>query len=175
MTFNQPTLTVVAGLPGTGKTTLAGPLSRRLGACYLRVDAIETAIARIRGPVSGPEGYAVAAEVARSNLLIGLSVVVDAVCPVAESRTVWVQLAAEVSARLVMFETQLADRAEHERRVTGRRPDLVGHQLPDWDAVQNLGYQAWDPSTEGHRVRVNTSDTRAALATALATLTASQH
>ncbi|WP_442951312.1 AAA family ATPase [Paenarthrobacter sp. Z7-10] len=53
-------LIIVAGLPGTGKTTLARPLSERLAACYLRVDAIETAIARTRGPVSGPEGYAVA-------------------------------------------------------------------------------------------------------------------
>ena len=162
---HRPLLIVVAGLPGTGKTTLARPISRRVGACYLRVDAIETALARHSGPVSGPEGYAVATEVARSNLLIGQSVVVDAVCPVPESRTVWADLAVEVSAKLVIFETQLADRDEHERRVSARTPDIQGHQVLTWDSVRahsttSHGTQsekapafAWKPSTSKTRWR----------------------
>ena len=76
-----PTLTVFAGRPGTGKTTLATALARRLRACYLRVDAAETALQRTGLPV-GVEGYAVIHQLAVSNLLLGLDVVVDAVNPV---------------------------------------------------------------------------------------------
>ena len=34
-------LIALSGLPGSGKTTLARSLSRRLGAHYLRIDTIE--------------------------------------------------------------------------------------------------------------------------------------
>lgn len=161
-------MVVVAGRPGTGKTTLARPLCARLGAGYLRVDAIETAIARINGLVSGPEGYAVADEIARSNLIIGRSVVVDAVCPVPEARAGWTDLAIETRSRLVMFETYLADQAEHKRRVINRLSDIEGHQVPDWHRVQALDYVSWNEERDGPRVRINTADAPEALKKALA-------
>ena len=79
------TLTVISGLPGTGKTTLAKAFSRQLGACHLRIDAVETALAR-SGMQVGVEGYAVVHELAVSNLLLGTDVVVDAVNAAAEAR-----------------------------------------------------------------------------------------
>jgi len=60
----------------------AGPaFARHLRACYLRVDAAETALARTDFLV-GIEGYAVIHELAVSTLRLGLDVVVDAVNPV---------------------------------------------------------------------------------------------
>jgi predicted kinase len=41
--MDGPGLIVLAGKPGTGKTTLARGLASTLHAVYLRVDAIETA------------------------------------------------------------------------------------------------------------------------------------
>lgn len=38
-------LIILGGLPGSGKSTVAQALARRIGACYLRVDTIEQAIA----------------------------------------------------------------------------------------------------------------------------------
>jgi predicted kinase len=43
---DRPVLIALSGLPGTGKTTIARGVSARLGAVLLRIDWIETALAR---------------------------------------------------------------------------------------------------------------------------------
>lgn len=44
--LRQPLLVVLAGRPGTGKTTLGQALASELRAAFLRIDAIETAVVR---------------------------------------------------------------------------------------------------------------------------------
>jgi predicted kinase len=111
----DPVLVVLAGQPGTGKTTLGRKLSAALQAAYLRIDAIETAVIRcgLAHTPLGPVGYAVAHEVAASTLSTGASVVADAVNPVPEARHGWRDLASRTGARLEVFETVLPDRDEH--------------------------------------------------------------
>jgi len=63
-------LVVLAGRPGTGKTTLGRGWLANCTPAYLRIDAIETAVARCGladSPV-GPVGYVVAHEIAAANL-----------------------------------------------------------------------------------------------------------
>ena len=84
--MRPPSLFIFAGLPGTGKTTLARLLARDLGATYLRIDAIEQALRDERGDLFGPEGYVVAYRVAADNLQLGMSVVADSVNPIAVTR-----------------------------------------------------------------------------------------
>lgn len=90
-------LVVLSGRPGTGKTTIAPEVARRLGGCYLRVDAAETALARVGAEV-GVAGYAVVHELAVSSLLLGGTVVVDAVNP--GSRGTWTATASACSSTL---------------------------------------------------------------------------
>ena len=76
-------LIVFAGLPGTGKTTLAQAVARRRRAAYLRIDVIEQALRHsgcLAGEV-GAAGYGVAGALAASNLNLGHTVVADAVNP----------------------------------------------------------------------------------------------
>jgi predicted kinase len=164
-----PVLVVLAGLPGTGKTTLGRRLAAALPAACLRVDAIETAVIRcgLAEPPVGPVGYVVAHEIAASTLGAGVSVVVDAVNPVAEARRAWPDTAAGTGARLVVFETVLADRAEHRRRVMQRRPDLAGQTVPTWDDVEAAAYEPWDMTRDGPRFVIDMTDTDQGVRTAL--------
>ena len=162
-----PTLTVLAGRPGTGKTTLATALARRLRACYLRVDAAETALRRTGLPV-GVEGYAVIHELAVSNLLLGLDVVVDAVNPLPEARAGWRETAHRGRAQLLQVETWLPDQLEHRRRVEARTADIPDHQVPSWHEVESQAWVPWDTERDGARTLIDTSDSRDALTALLA-------
>ena len=165
-------LVALAGKPGTGKTTLARGLATALQAVYLRIDAIETAVIRsgVARPPVGIVGYVVAHEVARSNLLLGKSVVIDAVNPVSDARKGWSVLASEVDVQLVMFETVLGDREEHRRRVAARLPDLAGQSVPTWEQVELSEYEPWATERDGPRSAIDTTDADAALSAALAHL-----
>lgn len=165
------TLTVISGRPGTGKTTLATSLVRRLRACYLRVDAAETALRRTGLPV-GVEGYAVIHELAVSNLQLGIDAVVDAVNAVPEARAGWREAAHRGGAQLLQIVTWLPDPLEHRRRVEARTADIPDQQVPSWDEVEGQAWAPWDTERDGPRTLIETTDSDQAL---IALLTVQQH
>jgi predicted kinase len=133
------------GLPGTGKSTLAGMLATETRAVWLRIDEIEGAMRR-NGLTPGQTGiaaYSVAHDVAANQLRRGLTVIADAVNPVREARAGWRDLAASLDCRHVVVETVCPDPAEHRRRVETRAADLPGWTYPGWDEVERsaLSYQ----------------------------------
>ncbi|GAB2470925.1 hypothetical protein GCM10027030_01980 [Luteococcus sediminum] len=158
----RPWLLVLAGRPGTGKTTLAANVVRATGAGYLRVDVVESLLAHDQGEV-GAAGYAVCHGLARSNLLLGNDVVVDAVNPVPEARASWAQTAADAGADLHVVELHLDDEAEHRRRVEQRTADLDGHRPPTWAEVTASDWTPWDVEPDGPRARIDASDPDEAL------------
>lgn len=157
ITTPPPLLLVFSGRPGTGKTTIAQAVCRHSGACYLPVDAVETALLRGGSPV-GARGYAVVHELAVSNLLLGTSVVVDAVNSLPEARVGWHEAAGRGNARLMQVEVTLPDRGEHRRRVENRSADLVGHQVPSWTEVVGGEWALWNEARDGPRLRVDGTD-----------------
>ncbi len=161
---------MLAGRPGTGKTTLARRLAAALRAAYLRIDAIETAVVRsgLAEPPVGPVGYVVAHELAAACLSVGTAVVVDAVNPVPEARAGWLGLGQ--IGRLRVVETVVPDVDEHRRRVERREADLVGQRVPTWAEVTADGYLAWDEARDGPRIVVDMTDTEVGVAAALAAL-----
>jgi len=147
-------LVVLAGLPGTGKTTLGRAVSHLLEATFLRIDSIETAIARCGLAVADSlVGYAVGTAIAADQLRAGRTVVVDAVSPITEARNGWVALAAATGSVLRLVEVTCSDSGEHRRRVERRAFD--GQPAPTWQQVLDRRYDAW---TDPHLVVDNMGD-----------------
>lgn len=149
-------LLILSGLPGTGKTTLARPLAKALGAVYVRVDTIEQAIrSSPMAPVEVVDhGYRVAMEVAADNLALGLDVVAESVNPLAITREAWRKTAQETGAVPWEIELVCGDSADHRQRVETRTTDIADFKLPSWDDVTDRDYQPWP---EPHLV-VDTSE-----------------
>ncbi|SMH62985.1 AAA family ATPase [Azospirillum agricola] len=141
-------LVIFAGLPGTGKSTIAQPVAARLAAVYLRIDSIEQAIrsSGILPPDAdiGPAGYMTAYRVAADNLRLGRSVVVDSVNPLKITRDAYRAVAVTAGAGVIEVETVCSDLEIHRRRVETRPPDVEGLALPSWEQVAARAYERWD-------------------------------
>ncbi|OZM74808.1 adenylyl-sulfate kinase [Amycolatopsis antarctica] len=141
-------LIAFAGLPGTGKSTLARLVARRLPAAYLRVDAAEAGLIEAglaAGPAGvGAAGYLVTGRLAGSCLDAGVAVVADAVNPVAEAREGWRRIAAAKGVPLLFVEVTCSDTALHRRRVEARETDLPVLPVPSWQQVVEREYEPWE-------------------------------
>ncbi|WP_404312675.1 ATP-binding protein [Agrococcus terreus] len=148
-------LIVMAGLPGSGKSTIAAALARSVGCAIVAVDPIEAALLRAGIAADQPTGLAayVAAEaVAREQLRLGHHVVVDAVNDAAEVRQQWRDVAAGEGVDLRFVEVLAPDDEAHRARLAGRTRDLPGFPEPTWASVAGRrdGFATWDEE----RIRV---------------------
>lgn len=139
-------LYIFSGLPGTGKSTIAKLLSKKLGTVYLRVDTVEQAIASAseQNKVIGPEGYFVLYELARENLQLGARVVTDSVNDIKLVRDAYRDIAISLNVPFLEIEILCSDKQQHRYRVENRLSDIPGLTPPDWEKVQNRHYEPWD-------------------------------
>jgi predicted kinase len=149
-------LTVLAGLPGTGKSTLAVRVGAALPAALLAVDTVDHALHayQVTEPRPGYAAYGVVAALTGVQLALGQSVVVDAVNPVRAAREIWVGLAERAQVPLRVLEVICGDETEHRRRVE-RRAAAGVEGAPDWPQVVQRR-NAYEPYV-GPRLVVDTS------------------
>lgn len=151
----MPRLIALAGLPASGKSTIARELALRTGAVWLRVDSMDQAIwASGTAPADLRDWtYRAAQAVAEDNLRLGRDVIGDCVNDWRIARQGWEQAADRAGAEIFWIEVICSDPAEHRRRVETRVSDVPGLVLPDWAAVTGREYHAWD----GPRLIVDTA------------------
>jgi predicted kinase len=142
----RSTLIVFAGLPGTGKTSVARELAGKLDAVWLRIDSIEQAIRDSAVPPGSIDdaGYRAAFAVARDNLRLGRIIVTDSVNDWMVTRDAWRDLGVRAGARVIEVEMVCSDPEEHRRRIETRATEVPGLVAPDWAAVMERDNQPWN-------------------------------
>lgn len=154
-----PKLIVLAGLPGTGKTTLARRLSKALSLVYLRVDCIEAPfIARDPNAGCEGEGYEALINIALENLKLGHGVLIDTVNPLHITRAMFLELSRKAQAETYQFELTLEDMELHRRRIEERQSDIAGFRVPSWQDVLEREYEEWDEAIDGPRTLIRADD-----------------
>jgi predicted kinase len=154
-------LIAMAGLPGTGKSTVAEVVGNRLGAAVVSVDPIESAILSAGIDSDQPTGlaaYLVAETLADAVLTTGRAVIVDAVNAVAPAREQWVKLAERQGVPLRFVEVVCSDPELHRTRLETRVRDLPNFAEPDWHRVEQTldEWEEWaGPSAAAPRITVD--------------------
>jgi len=146
-------LIVFAGLPGTGKSSLAEAVGRQLSIPVFAKDWIEGALVRGRlqptdaaGPSLGFASYELLTTLAERQLSLGQSVILDSVASPPAMRAAWHGLAAQYSAGWRVVECRCSDEAVHLARLEGQVRGIPGWHELAWGDVQKVAanYAPWD-------------------------------
>lgn len=144
----NPTLVLMAGLPGAGKTTLALALGKELGWPVLDKDTVKTALLEMEAPESlaGPASYVLPLALCRDFMgQQRLSVVFDSPAAYPTVVTQAQQIAEEAGGRLKIIYCQ-AERALRNQRLAQRtrRLSQMEHD-PATDAESELRFTHLPP------------------------------
>lgn len=169
-------LIVVAGLPGSGKSTMAVDLGQALKCAVLGVDQAEAAMWRAGVSPSAPThhaAYLVVGALAAEQLALGHDVIVDAVNGPEPARAQWRELAGQVGAELKFIVVECGDDRIYRDRVEHRTRNIEGFPEPTWEGV--LRRRADFPSWTDERLTIDSVNSREAnLQAALEYLSAAQ-
>jgi predicted kinase len=156
-------LVVFAGLPGTGKSSLARVVARELSAVYFDKDTIKDAAVNLardmkieRGnELAGALSYDLLIPLARDNLTLGLSVVLDSPAGYRAFQDKVDGLARDTKADLRVIECICTDETSLRQRLE-RREDMPDYRTRDWEGYQQA--RARLEKVTGPRLVVDTAE-----------------
>ena len=144
-------LIVFSGLPGTGKSTLAEAVGRYFGTPVFAKDWLEASLLQ-SGVKStdenrslGHAGYELLTVLAKRQLLLGQSVILDSVAATKTIRAEWRKLAKRYQADWRVIECICSDESLHQARLKIRRRRIPGWHELEWSEVERVKkyYAPW--------------------------------
>jgi 8-oxo-dGTP pyrophosphatase MutT (NUDIX family)/predicted kinase len=161
----RPTLVLVTGLQGSGKSTVAGITATLLNAPLIAHDwamsglrpfpEIQKALDTMEPPGHGPVGWSLLRALAQSQLRRGSPVVLDGVARAPQVEILRL-LAEDEQARFLVIMTECSDLDLHQRRVENRERSIPGWYELDWSHAQG-SRRTWDPNMSVD-LKVNTAE-----------------
>lgn len=145
-------LIIFAGLPGTGKSTLAEAIGRDLGIPVFARDWLEATLIRSELKPTSEEkplafaGYELMTILAEGQLMLGQSVILDSVAATQSIRRTWLELAKKYAADCRVIECICADETLHHSRLQGRKRNIPGWHELEWSDVERVKqyYATWE-------------------------------
>ncbi len=139
-------LIIFKGLPGTGKSSVAEAVARRLQIPIFAKDWLEAVLLKNgfkpkADAKTGYLGYEMLSVLARRQLMFGQSAILDSVAGPQSIRAQWRELAAEFDAGWKVIECVCADEELHRRRLLTRQRGIPGWHELTWGDVETVrGY-----------------------------------
>jgi predicted kinase len=145
-------LIVMSGLPGTGKSSIAGVIGRELGMPVFAKDWLEATLRRC-GFAQDPglaqrlgyASYELILALAEQQLRLGQSAILDSVASTDSIRSAWRGLAATYRAGWYVIECVCTDSALHRERLLSRKRGIPGWPELEWSEVERVRsyYAPW--------------------------------
>jgi len=155
-------LYIFSGLPGTGKSTLAKIIARRLNAVYVRIDTIEQGIRDLCNYNVQGEGYRLAYRLVEDNLIIGNDVITDQCNPWKMTRNEWNNVAIKNNCAYLNIEIICSNKTEHKNRVESRKTETENINLPTWEEITkretDKNYSAYYETWREEHIIVDTAN-----------------
>lgn len=144
-------LIVFSGLPGTGKSTLAEAVGRRLSTPVFARDWLEAALLRSELVPSDPHrplgsaGYQLMTTLAERQLSLEQSAILDSVASTQTIRETWKHLSKKYHASWIVIECICSDETFHKMQLARRKRQIPGWHELDWEEVEKVRkyYSPW--------------------------------
>jgi len=145
-------LILFSGLPGTGKSTFAEAVGREFGMPVFAKDWLEGSLLNsnvISDEMKsnlGSAGYNLLTTLAKRQLMLGQSVILDSVASIESIRREWKGLSERYSAGWRVIECICSDITLHQERLKGRRRQIPGWHELEWSEIERVRsyYAPWD-------------------------------
>ena len=137
----RPTLVVLTGLPGTGKSTVANYVASVLACPVFCKDQLEATLWRSgidQKEKSGYAAYELLTTLAEEQLRHSQSAVLDSVATYARIRAGWFHLASEYGAVLRVIECLCTDTGIHRARLEQRQRGIRGWPEVAWEEIEQI-------------------------------------
>lgn len=143
----KPTLILFAGMPGSGKTTLARLVARQLCIPIFSKDRVQRVLRdhHLAAENTG-DGYYIILDQADEQLNLGISVILDATFPLDHFRMVASEIAARHAANFCAIYCYCSDDRVWQKRMQDRVHYIPGWKPVGWNDVLRMReyYQPWD-------------------------------